>query len=70
MTPARFLRTVLLVWGDHWQQPCLAYLASHGHQYSRQQLWNWKTGKRRVPGHIADLLKEARQTATHARHRT
>ena len=58
LTPARFLRTVLLLWGDHWQQPCVAFLASNGHQYSRKTLWAYKTGNRRIPQHVADLLAE------------
>ena len=45
-----------MLWGDHWQQPCLVLLAHHGHRYSRQQLYNWKTGKRRVPEYIEKIL--------------
>jgi hypothetical protein len=32
-------------------------LARHGHTYSRQQLWNFKTGNRRVPEHVELILK-------------
>jgi hypothetical protein len=64
MTPAAFLRTVLTLWGDHWQQPCQALLAKHGHRYSRQQLWNWKTGNRRVPEHVELILERAQEAAT------
>jgi hypothetical protein len=57
MTPATFLRTVMSLWGDHWQQPCLQLLAQHGHRYSRQQLWNWKTGNRTVPEDVGLILE-------------
>jgi hypothetical protein len=40
MTPATFLRIVLMLWGDHWIQPCQALLAQHGHHPTRQTLWN------------------------------
>jgi hypothetical protein len=56
VTPTAFLRTVLSLWGDHWQQPCIAYLAQHGHRYSRQQLWNWKTGNSPVPESVELIL--------------
>ncbi|MFO0892066.1 MAG: hypothetical protein U0790_23380 [Isosphaeraceae bacterium] len=56
MTAAFLLRTVLMLWGDHWQQPCLALLAKHGHRYTRQTLWNWKTGKTPVPEFIEVIL--------------
>jgi hypothetical protein len=65
LTPAAFLRTVLALWGDHWQQPCLELLARHGYNYTRQQLWNFKTGNRRVPEHVEKILldeKRARKT--------
>lgn len=62
--PNRFIRTVLLLWGDHWQKPCLAFLAKHGHHYTRQTLWNWKTGKRRVPEHVEELLENERKAKT------
>lgn len=55
-----FLRTVLTLWGDHWQQPCLAFLAEHGYQYSRKTLWAYKTGNRRVPEHVEKLLRQAK----------
>jgi hypothetical protein len=61
MTPAHFLRIVLLLWGDHWQKPCLALLAKHGHRYTRQTLWNWKTGNSPVPEHVELLLEQARK---------
>jgi hypothetical protein len=31
-------------------------MAEYGHQYSRQQLWNWKKGNRRVPEHVERIL--------------
>jgi hypothetical protein len=40
----------------------LQLLAKHGHRYSRQQLWNFKTGNRRVPEHVELILTEE-QTA-------
>jgi hypothetical protein len=58
MTSAAIPRTVLALWGDHRQQPCLQLLAKHGHRYSRQQLWNWKTGNSPVPGHVGLILAE------------
>lgn len=61
MTPAAFLRTALMLWGDHWQQPCLQLLARHGHRYSRQQLWNFKTGNWRVPEHVELILEGERK---------
>jgi hypothetical protein len=61
MTPASFIRTVLILWGDHWQQPCRDLLAEHDHRYSRQQLWNWKTGNRRVPEHVELILLKERK---------
>jgi hypothetical protein len=61
MTPSRFLRTVLSLWGDHWQQPCLAFLAEHGYRYSRKTLWCWKTGNRRIPEHVEALLEQKRK---------
>lgn len=61
MTPARFLRIVLTLWGDHWQQPCLAFLAEHGHCYSRKTLWAYKTGNRRIPKHVEELLEKERK---------
>lgn len=57
MTPARFLRIVLHLFGDHWQKPLAALLASHGHRYSRQTLYNWKTGKHPVPEPVAVILE-------------
>jgi hypothetical protein len=60
MTPTRFLRTVLNRWGDHWQQPCLALLARHGHHYTRQTLWNWKVGNTPVPEHVELILERER----------
>jgi hypothetical protein len=56
MPPAAFLRTVLALWGDHWRQPCLQLLGKHGHRYSRQQLYNWKTGNSPVPEYVELLL--------------
>jgi hypothetical protein len=56
MTPANLLRTVLMLWGDHWQQPCRELLAQHGHRYGRQQLWNWKTGNSPVSEHVELIL--------------
>jgi hypothetical protein len=57
MTPARFLRTVVLLWGDHWIKPCQSLLSKHGHSYSRQQLWNFKKGNSPVPEHVEVLLE-------------
>jgi hypothetical protein len=67
MKDAAFLKLVVALWGDHWQRPCLALLAQHGHRYSRQQLYNWKTGKRRVPEHVELILageRKARKSAS------
>jgi hypothetical protein len=61
MITAAFLRTVMMLWGDHWQKPCLELLARHGHRYSRQQLWNWKTGNSPVPEHVELILAEERR---------
>jgi hypothetical protein len=61
MTPARFLRIVLLLYGDHWQKPLSALLASHGYRYTRQTLWNWKTGKSPVPEPVAVILEAERK---------
>jgi len=61
MTPGAFLRAVIALWSDHWQQPCLQLLAKHGHAYSRQQLWNWKTGNSPVPEHVELILAEERR---------
>jgi hypothetical protein len=46
---------------------CRDLLAEHGHCYSRQQLWNWKTGKRRVREHVELILtneRKARKSAS------
>ena len=56
MTPAAFLTIVLALWGDRWQQPCLQLLTAHGHRYTRQTLWNWKTGNSPVPEHVELIL--------------
>jgi hypothetical protein len=61
MTPAAFLRTAFLLWGDHWQQPCLALLAEHGHHLTRQTLYNWKTGKTLVPEYVEVILAGERK---------
>jgi hypothetical protein len=61
MTPAAFLRTVLALWGDHWQQPCLELLANHGHHPTRQTLWNWKTGNSPVPEYIEKILMDGKR---------
>jgi hypothetical protein len=61
MTPAAFLRTVLGLWGDHWQQPCLALLAEHGYHLTRQTFWNWKNGKTPVPEFVEAILVEERK---------
>jgi hypothetical protein len=40
-------------------------LARHGHHYSRQQLWNWKTGNSPVPESVEKILldeKKARKS--------
>lgn len=52
---------VMALWGDYWQQPCQALLARHGHRYSRQQLWNYKTGNRPVPEHLELILMNERK---------
>lgn len=67
MTSSPFLRTILLLYGDHWQKPLRALLASHGHRYSRQTLYNWKTGKHAVPKHVAELLESQRKAKTSKR---
>ena len=67
MTHAVFLRAVLALWGDHWQQPLDDLLKQHGHTYSRQQLRNWKNGDRRVPEQIELILtneRKARKSAS------
>lgn len=56
MTTTSFLRTVLLLWGDHWQPPLDELLQRHGHHYSRQQFRNWKNGDRRVPEYVEKIL--------------
>lgn len=61
MTPSRFLHTVMLLFGDHWQKPLAELLARHGHHYTRQSFWNWKTGKRRVPEAVKEVLKNERK---------
>ena len=67
MTAAAFLKLVVALWGDHWQQPCMQLLANHGHDYSRQQLWNWKTGNSPVPEHVELILAEERRARKSAR---
>ena len=66
MTPAAFHKLVVALWGDHWQQPCLQLLAKHGHRYSRQQLWNFKTANSSVPEHVELILKEERKASKSA----
>jgi hypothetical protein len=44
------------LWGDHWIQPCQAFLAEHGKTISRQQLYNYKTGKTPLPEYVEKLL--------------
>jgi hypothetical protein len=61
MTAAGFLKLVVALWGDHWQQPCQALLAKHGHRYTGQTLWNWKAGKSPVPEHVELILGEERK---------
>ena len=53
---------MLSLYGNHWQKPLQALLATHGHRYSRQQLWNWKMGNRNVPEHV-DLILVNEQKA-------
>jgi hypothetical protein len=60
MKTAQFNRLVVALWGDHWQPPCLAFLAQHGHVFTRQTLWNWKKGRTQVPDDIAALFRAAR----------
>lgn len=67
MTSTAFLRTVFLIWGDHWQRPCLALLAEHGHRLTRQTLYNWKTGNSPVPEFVEVILegeRSARKSAS------
>jgi hypothetical protein len=61
MTNSAFLRTVLALWGDHWQQRCQALLAEHGKTISRQQLYNYKAGKTPVPEYVKLILEEERK---------
>ena len=42
-------------------QPCQALLAKHGHRYSRQQLWNWKTGNSPMPEYVELILEGERK---------
>jgi hypothetical protein len=67
VTPAAFLRTVVILWGDHWQKPCRELLARHGHRYSRQQLWNWKTGNSPVSKHVELILADERRARKSAK---
>ncbi len=41
MTPTAFLRTVLLLYGDHWQQPCQALVAGCGRASAKDfhEIW-------------------------------
>lgn len=57
MTNAQFLRTVMLLYGDHWQKPFAALLAQHGFTYTRQTFWNWKKGNTPVPSQVAGVLE-------------
>ncbi len=41
-------------------------LAKHGHRYSRQQLWNFKTANSSVPEHVELILKEERKASKSA----
>ena len=59
--PGAFLRTVLDLYGDHWQQPLDVLLAKHGHRHSHQQFRNWKNGERRVPEYIQKILMDDRK---------
>jgi hypothetical protein len=61
MTSAAFLKLVVALWGNHWQQPYLRLLGEHGHRYTRQTLWNWKTGKTPVPEHVEVILEGERR---------
>ena len=61
MKDAAFLKLVVALWGDHWQQPCRELLARHGHRPTRQTLWNWKTGRTSVPEHVEIILAEERR---------
>lgn len=60
MNNTAFLKLVVALWGDHWQQPCMELLAKHGHHYGRQQLWNWKKGNSPVPEYVELILKNER----------
>jgi hypothetical protein len=57
MNAAIFPKLVVALWGDHWQQPCLRSLVEHGHDYTRQQVSNWKTGKTPVPEYVEVILE-------------
>jgi hypothetical protein len=61
MTPVAFLRTVVSLWGCHWQQPCLQLLAEHGHHPTQQLRWNWTTGK--TPVWRVDFVEEVWNSA-------
>lgn len=61
MTPAAFLRIVTTLWGDHWQKPCQIYLAEKGYPRTRQALWNYKKGERKIDPEIAAALKDAKK---------
>jgi hypothetical protein len=67
MKHLEFSKLVVVLWGDHWQQPCLQLLVKHGHRYTRQQLWNWKTGNSLVPEHVELILVNERSATSSGR---
>ena len=52
-----FYKLVLALWGEDWRPRLRAFLAEHGHSYSRQSLWNWRKAKAPVPEPVAVILK-------------
>lgn len=70
MTAAAFYKLVLTLWGEQWRPRLTALLAEHGHTQTRQTLWNWQKGNRRVPEHVKELLtaekKRRKERSPHA----
>lgn len=62
MTAAAFYRLVLALWGEQWRPQLTALLTEHGHTQTRQTLWNWQKGNRRVPQHVEDVLLTEKQS--------
>jgi hypothetical protein len=59
MTP--FHRIVRSLWGDKWRAELPKLLKKHGHQYSRQTLWNWDTGQTKAPESVIVILESTRK---------